>query len=281
MLTKIVKITVIVIAFLLAAVYGIFYYFSTPKSATEVLAIFKNTDKKPILTYPSFKGFTYRKLAMQQDTTLPTLVFVHGAIGAATNFSKYMKDQLLLTKANMISYDRVGYNYNDKNTVQENIAFETALLENLIADIPPHKVIIVGYSYGGPIALATKKKYKKIVLLAPAVYSKVEPMPWLVKFYQWKLTRWLVPKIWKEASKEKLSHQQELTKFEKTWYTSPNTIVCIHGTADWVVPFSNAEFLRAQFPKEQLKLISMNEVGHDLVWSQFDFIKKQLLAQLD
>ena len=68
------------------------------------------------------------------------------------------------------------------------------MLNDVLKNLDKNKTIVVGYSYGGPIALAVKSsKYKSIVLVAPAVYSKVEPMPWMLNFYKWKATRWLVP----------------------------------------------------------------------------------------
>ena len=281
LLKKIAKVIGILLLILLVGLYWAFSSFTAPKSNAKVLESFKNSLIKPKLTQENFDGFAYRKLIIQKDTTLPTLVFVHGTIGSLADFSKYMTDSLLQTKANMISYDRIGYNYQDKNNVQESIAFERNMLQSIIKNIPSEKTILVGYSYGGPIALSVKEKVRKIILFAPAVYSKVEPMPWMLNFYKWKLTRWLVPKIWRQASKEKMSHPIDLQNFENDWKSTPNKIVSVHGTSDWIVPMSNSEFLKAQFPAKQLTLITIPEAGHDLIWSNFDFIKQQLLNNLN
>ena len=66
---------------------------------------------------------------------MPTIVFVHGTIGSVLDFKSYMTDSLLLAKANMIVYDRIGYNYNDKNDVQESIAFEVGMLEEITKEV--------------------------------------------------------------------------------------------------------------------------------------------------
>ncbi|CAM1360255.1 Pimeloyl-ACP methyl ester carboxylesterase [Tenacibaculum sediminilitoris] len=261
--------------------YYLFWSFSAPKSDSKVLEKFVDSSVLPILIHKNFKGFEYRKLSIVKDTTLPTLVFVHGTIGSSTDFIEYMKDSILLSKANMISYDRVGYNYQDKNTVQESIAFERDMLSSILQDINTDKIILVGYSYGGPIALAIQQKVRKVILLAPAVYSKVEPMPWSLNLYKWKLTRWLVPSVWQEASREKLSHKQDLRLFENSWKSTPNRIVSIHGTSDWIVPFENSTFLEHQFPKNQFELIRIPDAGHGFIWSKFDDIKQLLIHQLD
>lgn len=278
---KILKIIGILLVLLFIGLYWMFSSFTAPKSDEEVLVKFTNSSFQPTLTHEKYKGFDYRKLSIIKDTTLPNLVFVHGTIGSSTDFVEYMTDSILLTKTNMISYDRIGYNYSDKNPVQESIAFERDMLEEIAKNYNPEKTIIVGYSYGGPIALATKKKFKKIILLAPAVYSKVEPMPWMINFYKWKLTRWLVPDIWKEASKEKMTHQKDLQQFENKWKSTPNVVISIHGNNDGIVPYSNSEFLQQQFPKNQFELITIDGAGHGLIWSNFNFIKEQFLKQLD
>ncbi|WP_299123393.1 alpha/beta fold hydrolase [uncultured Tenacibaculum sp.] len=281
LLKKILKIMGAILFVALLVLYYLFSSFTAPKSDEEVTDSFKNSNVKPVISYDTFKNYKFRKLTIQKDTTLPTLVFVHGTIGSSTDFIEYMKDSLLLSKVNMISYDRIGYNYKDVNPVQESIAFERDMLQYIIQGLDHQKTILVGYSYGGPIALAIKEKINKTILLAPAVYSKVEPMPWAVNLYKSKLTRWLVPDIWKEASKEKMSHQKDLQKFENNWKSSPNKVISIHGSNDWIVPYENSTFLEQQFPKEQFKLISIKDAGHGFIWSNFNEIKQQLLNQID
>ncbi|AZJ31218.1 Pimeloyl-ACP methyl ester carboxylesterase [Tenacibaculum mesophilum] len=281
LLKKILKTVGIALFVLFLVLYYLFWNFSAPKSDIKVLEKFSGSSAIPVLTYENFKGFEYRKLSIIKDTTLPTLVFVHGTIGSSTDFVKYMKDSALLNKANMISYDRIGYNYQDKNPVQESIAFERDMLKNILHNINPDKTILVGYSYGGPIALAIQEKVRKVILLAPAIYSEVEPMPWSLNLYKWKITRWLVPPIWQEASKEKLSHKQDLQLFENNWKSTPNNIVSIHGTNDWIVPFENSLFLKEQFPENQFELISVPDASHGFIWSKFDTIKEHLIQQLD
>ncbi len=281
LLKKILKITGLFFLLVFVVFYYLFSTFTAPKSDAAVFNKFKESIHKPIITHDTFNGYKYRKLTIRKDTTLPTLVFVHGTIGSSTDFIEYMKDSLLLTKVNMISYDRIGYNYKDENSVQESIVFERNMLKEIIKKLNPEKTILIGYSYGGPIALAVKQKLNKIILVAPAVYSKVEPMPWAINFYKSSITKWLVPDIWKEASKEKMSHKKDLQNFENNWKSSLNKIISIHGNNDWIVPYENSIFLQNQFPKEQFELITIKNAGHGLVWSNFIEIKQQLLNQLD
>ncbi len=281
MLKKILKILFTIIIILLVGLYTVFTVFTAPKSDEKVLEAYESSDVKPLLTKEEYKDFSYRKITIQRDSVLPTFVFVHGTIGSLNDFSKYMSDSLLQAKFNMVAYDRIGYNYKDTNPVQESIAFERDMLLDIIRELNKDKVILVGYSYGGPIALSIKEKVKKVLLLAPAVHSEVEPMPWMLNFYKWKATRWLVPSVWQEASKEKLSHRDDLKKFENEWHITPNKVVSIHGTSDWIVPYANSKMLKDQFNSEQFTLVDLEKGNHGLVWSNFDFIKEQLLKYAD
>lgn len=261
--------------------YFLFYHFTMPKSDSELLEAYKENNVELDLTYDTYQSYRFRKIARIQDTTLPTLVFVHGTIGSSMDFKSYFADSILQRKANMLAYDRIGYNYKDLHPVQESIAFERDMLMHITRDIPSEKLILVGYSYGGPIALATTRKVKALVLLAPAVSSEVEPMPSMLKLYQWGATRWLVPPIWREASKEKLSHPADLRNFENNWTQNKNPIVLVHGDNDWIVPYENSQYLVEKFPSEQLELVTLPNANHDLVWSRFDTIKEVLLKHLD
>lgn len=276
---KIVKITGIVVLLLFIGLYIAFYQFTKPKSDAVVKEELSASLIPFSITHEKFKEFEYRKVSIGTDTMLPTIIFVHGTIGSAIDFKSYLTDSLLQQKANMIAYDRIGYNYNDQNNVQESIAFESDMLDAIIGDLK--RVVLVGYSYGGPIALASKKKVMSIMLLAPAVYSKVEPMPSMINLYKWKLTRWMVPPVWKQASREKLSHREDLEKFENNWNKTSNNIVSIHGDVDWIVPYDNSLFLQNQFPKDQFRLITIKNVSHELVWTKDVFIKQELLKLLD
>lgn len=280
-LKKVFKIVFVAVFIIFIILYSGFIVFTNPKSDAEILKSYKESNIVPVISHDRFKGFDYRKIVIQKDTSLPTIVFIHGTVGSIDNYSKYLADSTLQQKANMLSYDRVGYNYKDENLVQESVAFEHEMLQDVVKNIPLDKIILVGYSYGGPIALAMKQKIRKIILLAPAVYSEVEPMPSIVNLYKWKPTRMLASRVWQQAAKEKMSHPTDLKNFENAWKLTPNKVVSIHGTKDWIAPLGNSEFLEKEFPKEQFSLVKIEGAGHELVWSHFGFIKQELLNNLD
>lgn len=280
---KILKIGSVLLGILLIIFVFLFYKFSTPKSTNKISEEFAKNNCEVFIKKQQFRNFQYRVLHLQEviDTTLPTIVFIHGSIGSASDFKKYLMDRTLNQRANLIAYDRVGYGIYQTGMVQNSIRFEVELLEDLLKSINSKKIILVGYSYGGPIALASLKSYQKVILLAPAVYSKVEPMPWVLNLYKYKLLRWILPETWKAASKEKLSHRADLERFESNWDRNSSEIISIHGKKDWIVPIENSYYLKNNLPNNQFELVTLNRAGHGLVWTHFDEIKETILEQLN
>ena len=282
LLRKAIKVVAAIFFGLLVVFLILIHVFFKPKSDTDIRESFEGSNLKIKIDYKVFRDKRFRVISTRKeiDTTLPNIVFVHGSPGSAMDFKQYLLDKELNKKANLIAFDRQGYNYQSVGDIQS-ILFETELLNSLTSKLDPEKTILVGYSYGGPVVLASKKKYKKIVLCAPAVYSEVEPMFWFLNFYKWKVTRWLIPDLLKAAAKEKLQHKTDLKSIEQNWSQNPSDIYVIHGDKDWIVPYENSLFIQKQFPKEQFELITLKEAGHELIWSRFDEVKKELIKVIE
>jgi len=281
-LKKILKIIGLIFGVLVIGIFIAAHLFLKPRTDEKVLAKLENQNFQPHIYYNSYKEFRYRVVAMQKeiDTTLPTLVFVHGSPGSLLDFSRYFKDSILNIKSNIFGYDRVGYGINNAGKVKGSIEFELEVLHDLIKDIPSEKIILIGYSYGGPIVLASQKKYKYKVSLASAIVADLEPMFWALKLYEWKLTRPLIPTLLRAAALEKYAHLEDLPKYWDTWNSGSTPIINIHGDKDWIVPFENSIILEQKMDKNKFKMITIEGRGHELIWSDFELIKNELLKIL-
>lgn len=273
---KIVGASVLILILLLTV--GIFQ-FSKRKSDKKIVKSFQQDSVQVFIKHLDFNDKDIRVLEMQKelDVTLPTLVFVHGSPGAALDFKKYLLDIELNKKYNIIAYDRIGYSDVATGEVLNSIADEVEVLHEVIKKLNSKNIVLLGYSYGGTIALASTKNYKKKIILAGAVKGDLEPMFWALNIYKWKLTRPLVPKVFQAASQEKLEHVTELPAYENKWDISEASILSIHGKKDKIVPFENSLFLQEKIDEDKFTLLTIDKGNHSLVWTNFELIKSEIL----
>ena len=180
-----------------------------------------------------------------------------------------------------MAYERIGYGPDNLGRSPADMEVELGVLHHLISDYPTEKIVLAGYSYGGPVVLASDKKYKYKVSMASAVVGELEPMFDVLAFYNWKLTRWMIPAKARAAAKEKYAHLEEFPKFKEKWNLSPSKVINIHGDQDWIVPYANSEFLQSIFDKDQFSMVTIPEGGHELIWSHFELIRSELLKTLN
>jgi len=273
---KIIGVTVLILLIVLTV--GV-YRFSDRKSDKKIVKIFKKDSAQVFIKHLNFKDKDIRVLEMQRklDTALPVIVFVHGSPGSALDFKKYLMDVDINLKYNIISYDRVGYGDIATGEIFNSISEEVQVLHEVIKNIDPRKIVLVGYSYGGTIALASTKNFKIKIILAGAVRGDLEPMFWVLNFYKWNITRPIVPKVLQAASKEKLKHVTELPEYEDKWGISDSPILTIHGNKDKIVPYENSLFLKDKLDEDKFTLLTIEKGSHSLVWTNFALIKNEIL----
>ena len=279
---KIFKIILIVITTLFIVLLISAHIFLKPASNEKVIEKLSKGIVKPYITTNTYKAYDYRVIHMQKnlDTTLPTLIFVHGSPGSSLDYKRYLNDSLLNKKANLIAYDRVGYGQTNLGEIQGTLSFELEILHDLIKEMPENNIILLGYSYGGPVILASNKNYKYKISLASAVVGEFEPMFGILNVYKWKLTKPLIPAMFRAAAKEKYAHLTDFPKYNDKWNLSPSKIVNIHGDKDFIVPYKNSEYLEKTIDSNKFTMVTIKGGGHDLIWTNFELIKSEILKTL-
>lgn len=276
------KITGWVLLIITVVLVFLIYTFTTPSSDNQIIEKFDGESIQPVISYDTFKDRPVRIVRMQKeiDSLLPTLFFVHGSPGSSMDFKRYLSDSTLNSMANIISYDRIGYGPEGTGEVLNTLQEEVDLLHQLLKGLDVSNVVMVGYSYGGTVVMASDLNYKKKIALAAAVKGDLEPMFWAMNLYNWKLTRPIIPKVLRGASIEKFRHVTELNDYEKKWNFSSSPVLSIHGKEDFIVPFENSVFLQKVLGKEKFSLIPLEDGGHSLIWTNFDLIKTELINSI-
>ncbi|TAE17480.1 MAG: alpha/beta hydrolase [Bacteroidetes bacterium] len=225
------------------------------------------------------------RAALIGDTSLPVLVLLHGAPSSLKGWQEIYLDTQFTRKFCLLVIDRPGYGYSSFGEPQLNIATAGSLVNQCIQAFGIRKkVSILGSSYGGPVAIEAVAQqptnYHKLILLSASVKPEAEKtyaisyamvQPWL---------QWLFPTVLVTASKEKLSHAQELAKIND-WQNIRCETIIIHGTADDLIYYSNAVFAHKMLSKASPNiLVSLPGKGHALIFSKPTYLKRILRIYL-
>jgi len=258
---------------------------SLRQSDGAILKKFKKEHLKPVIFHEMVNGKKIRFIAASKiDYNKPTLFFVHGAPGSATDFSNFLKDKELIKLANLISIDRLGYGYSDYGHAETSIEKQAETIYAIAKKFTKNKLILIGWSYGGPIivkiAAEHPTKINHLVLLAPAISPKDEKYFKIAKLAQWTLTKWFVPKGFRVAEAEKLAHVKELTKMLGDWKKLKTPITYYHGDKDKLVPYANIYFIKNHVSNKLLKVITLKNANHFIPWKNYEIVKQELITLL-
>ncbi|WP_281616286.1 alpha/beta hydrolase [Flammeovirga sp. SubArs3] len=204
------------------------------------------------------------------DTTSHlTFIFIHGAPGSANDFGKFLKNDSIRHLGSVLSVERLGYG-SEKGHEIDDISLHAKSIHAVMDDWDKIKgksqsYILVGHSYGGPIAayasIGEEKRVNHIALLAPAMSAELEPMKWYSRWAQSKVIYSILPSSFKVATDEKAHHAAALKTIENDWSQIEVPTTIVHGKKDGLVPFANMEFVEEKW-KAPLETQVLEKKGH-------------------
>jgi len=254
-------------------------------SDAKIYKAFKKDHKKIKIYRTAYHNKTLRYISNKAiDSNLPTLLFIHGAPGSSDNFYRYLKDNELAKKANLITLDRLGYGYSDYGNSETSIEVQAESIYTIIQKHELKNVIVIGWSYGVPIAAKMAYNYSEIkhsILIAGAISPNDEKFFALAKPLQWKLTKWMFSKAMRVSNDEKITHVAELEKMQDNWQHIKTPILYYHGTKDWIVPYKNLAFIKEKVTDSLLTAKTIQKGNHFIIFKNFEMIKKDILTALE
>jgi len=255
-------------------------------SDKKILKDFKKYHQTPKIFHVIYQGKPMRYIASKTiNKKLPTLLFIHGAPGSSADFYRYLRDPDLNKKANLISIDRLGYGYSDYGKAETSITEQAKSADFILNKNDLKQVVVIGWSYGGPIAAKMAYLYPKTIkhciLIAPAISPKDEKYFAIGNLAKWRATRWIIPKAFRVAEDEKLVHAKELELMLPDWSKMKTPVTYYQGDKDKIVPFTNSQFIKEHMPSDKLKLVTIKNGSHFIAFKNYDLIKAELLRILD
>ena len=255
-------------------------------SDKDIVKSFKKVNQTPKIYHTTYKGKKMRYITSKPfNKNLPTVLFLHGAPGSSSDFYRYLKDSSLSAKANLISIDRLGYGYSNYGKSETSLKEQAESAYNILKENNVKKAVVMGWSYGGPVAVKLTVLHpdiiKHAILIAPAISPDDEKYFILGKLAYWKLTKWAIPRAFRVAEDEKLSHEKELNLLLPDWSNITTPITYYHGDKDKIVPFANAAFVENHLEKKYLKMVKIKDGNHFLMFKHYTMVRDEILHILD
>jgi len=263
------------------------------RSDVEIAESFQNEPVKPVVHRYRMGDRTIRYIeATKQlgDTTLPVVIFIHGAPSSLWFFEKFFRDTTLLNRARLVSVDRPGYGYSDFGRVETSIVRQAKLLQPLVDQYRKAPfVMLVGSSYGGPVAARLAMNNPKqtggsgidhIVFVSSANGPGLEytyPISYLIDQAP---LRWLMPPLLMLANDEKLAHGKALREILPDWPKITAGISILHGQRDELVYPTNVAFDRQQLVNARVKEFILPQNRHDIIFNKREYVTDIILEVL-
>ena len=249
----------------------------------ELKEHYKNKTLSPQYKTQTFLGKKIHYVVMNKNDSLPLLVFIHGAPGAWYGYLNLIDDSLLQTKFKMISVDRLGYGKSTYGKAELSTQLQALSIKQIIDAENKYnkKVILVGRSYGAPIAawlaINYPQKINELVMISAVIDPSKEKFYWFSSLGKWKIVQLLLPKMLNVATKEKYAHPNEMKLMLPKWkklYTSTSVIT---GQNDKIADTLNFTFAKRYLINCPTNFILLKNTGHLVTYEQPEFIKNLLL----
>lgn len=213
------------------------------------------------------------------DSTLPATLLIHGSPGSSHEYDMFLNDKEILAKTYLIVADRPGYGYSEWGKLDTNLYNQASyIVEAMKQLVPTKKYMVVGNSYGGPVAALVASidsvKVHKLMLIVSSLKAGAEKIYKISYHINKPDKKKRYPLMIQMANDEKLSHFNQLS-INKNKILSVACHVCIvHGKKDELIYFENAEFARDSMKKaKSITFIPHNKAKHPMLWNQTKFVK--------
>jgi pimeloyl-ACP methyl ester carboxylesterase len=216
----------------------------------------------------------------------PLVLFIHGSPGDWEAWVQYLNDTNLIARANLIAVDRPGFGGSGAGQAERSLETQCNDIAPLLERAAPgQRIILVGHSFGGPVAcrlaMDHPDKVTDIVILAGSIDPGQEHTKWYQYPAEWAIFRWMVPSGLVTANREIRALKGGLMQMMPLWPKMRQRVTVIQGEADDLVPPENADFAKSHLTNAQsLDIIRIPGMNHFLPWRQYDLVKSEIIKHL-
>jgi pimeloyl-ACP methyl ester carboxylesterase len=282
-LRRLLRTLIVLIGITIIACFVFDHYYQFRESDKELNKLFTEQKIDASIHYYTTHGRKLRYVAAGKED-LPTLLFLHGSPGSISYYSRRYADKDILGHFRIYAVDRPGYGYSGFGDPEPSIQKQSEMIRPLLDSLyhATHPVIVVGSSYGAPIACRLAMDHPELVdglvLTGPAIGPGRETYFGITPVIEHWSVRWFIPRIFRSANTEKVHHKKELEKMLPYWKNIRVPVYYLQGENDDIVDTSNASFAREQLvnvPSLEIKFLKGRK--HLLARYEWQTIKQAIL----
>lgn len=211
------------------------------------------------------------------------VLLIHGSPGAWNDFAHVMADEELAASAQLIAVDRVGWGGSADGGLETRLEIQAAALQAVLDHVASGRAaIVVGHSYGGPVAarlaMDHPESVRALVLVAASIDPELEDPTWFQALGRTSIVRPLVPDLLLRADEEIKPLKPQLEAMLPLWSRLTMPVLVIQGDDDSLVPPENADFaLRMLSSGGRANSVIVERIadqGHLIPWQRPDLIVK-------
>jgi pimeloyl-ACP methyl ester carboxylesterase len=235
-------------------------------------------------------GHTLRYYEIKQPGAHWNIVFIHGTPATAAIFGEQFRNPF--PNANLIAFDRPGFGASKPIRKLPGLDDQAEAVGAVLRVAAEHPTILVGHSYGAPVALLAALKFTNqiagVVLIGGSIDPAQERTYMIQRFADWPIVSWLVPRPLRQCNRELLGLQSDLTRLQPQLSALAVPVVMLHGGRDHQVPIANVDYLRAKLAaagKTNLfGQLRFPEYNHFIPWEHPDAVEaaiRELTNRMD
>jgi pimeloyl-ACP methyl ester carboxylesterase len=201
----------------------------------------------------------------------PLVLLIHGTPGDLRSLAEVFADRSLADRATLVTVDRLGWGLSGDGSPVASIELQAEALRAILATHPGGRpAVVVGHSYGGPVAawLATIKPERvgALVLVSASIDPAEERTTWYQAVSRWWIVRGVVPRALRQADAEVRPLPGQLTALGARLANLRAPVFVVHGRDDKLVPVANADYARRMLGQSPPEVEIIPGQGHFVPW---------------